>query len=660
MDYTATTQALALCIAENVPVVLWGKPGQGKALDVNTPIPTPSGWTTMGSLRENDVVFDEMGNPTTVKAVYPQPRGRDSFKVLFDDESYIIADGDHLWETSSEENYRVLTTNEISKSMAQGKEHFIPVARPLYGNKRSFEVPPYEIGLQITSSEGEESALARVEPYLRASVEQRKELLRGMLDTSGYVDTFNDSRTTFSTNSKKVAEVFYELLCSLGHKPSLTNSIETTCTLISFSTTEMLFSDGRDLILLPRTVPSEEQVRKIVSITPYQDDVRMKCITVDSPSKLFLAGKSMIPTHNTSVIQSICANYGIHLETVIASIREPSDFAGLPYFDEGMTRLAAPSWVFSVMKAANGKTSDGVRRIPMVFYDEISTAPPATQAALLRPILEGVVGEAKLPPSTRTVAAANPPGIAADGWDFSPPAANRFTHLDWELDAKTVKEGFTTGWPVVEIPGIPKSSIRKQHVAHAKSLVGVFLGRNTKLVDAMPENFSGMASRGADFKAANYAFPSPRSWEVAARLYAAWNSARFADGSKPQKSVIHLLLTGTVGRIAAKEFLAFAEALDLPDPEALLRNPSSYEVPARGDQLDVLMSSLFSHYTSAPTLDKWQSWGDILATTVDAGKGDIAYTYMNKWNSLRPDGILPSKRQALSLQKLLTELSPDR
>src|ERR1700738_2951266 len=33
----------------------------GKALDVSTPIPTPTGWTTMGEIQPGDVVYDGAG-----------------------------------------------------------------------------------------------------------------------------------------------------------------------------------------------------------------------------------------------------------------------------------------------------------------------------------------------------------------------------------------------------------------------------------------------------------------------------------------------------------------------------------------------------------------------------------------------------------------------
>src|SRR5262245_62386462 len=87
-------------------------------------------------------------------------------------------------------------------------------------------------------------------------------------------------------------------------------------------------------------------------------------------------------------------------EVVIASIREPSDFAGLPVVvADGGVRFAPPRWARRLHGAGRG----------VLFLDEISTAPPAVQAALLRVVLERVVGDLELPAAVAVVAAANPP-----------------------------------------------------------------------------------------------------------------------------------------------------------------------------------------------------------------------------------------------------------
>src|SRR3954452_21153531 len=154
-------------------------------------------------------------------------------------------------------------------------------------------------------------------------------------------------------------------------------------------------------------------------------------------------------TGKTSVIRALAGAAGWPCETVIASIREPADFAGLPVVtgtgDDVAVTFAPPAWARRLAEADRG----------LLFFDEISTAPPAVQAALLRVVLERTVGDLTLPRGVAIVAAANPPEQAADGWDLSPPLANRFCHLDWPADARRMAEGFTGGWGAPPGPGVP-------------------------------------------------------------------------------------------------------------------------------------------------------------------------------------------------------------
>ncbi len=104
-------------------------------------------------------------------------------------------------------------------------------------------------------------------------------------------------------------------------------------------------------------------------------------------------------TGKTSTIRAMAEVMGWPCETVIASIREPSDFAGLPVVIGDGVRFAPPGWARRLAEAGRG----------LLFLDELSTAPPAVQAALLRVVLERVVGDREPPADVRVGAAANPP-----------------------------------------------------------------------------------------------------------------------------------------------------------------------------------------------------------------------------------------------------------
>src|SRR4051812_42669638 len=224
-------------------------------------------------------------------------------------------------------------------------------------------------------------------------------------------------------------------------------------------------------------------------------------------------------TGKTSAIRAMASAMGWQCETVIASIREPSDFAGLPIVVDGEVRFAAPAWARKLASAGPS----------VLFLDEISTAPPAVQAALLRVVLERVVGDLDLPAEVAVVAAANPPEQAADGWDLSAPLANRFCHLDWPVDARTVAAGFSSGWATPRPPRL--GADWQPPIPVVRSWVAGFLTVRPMLALAVPEDAAG----------GGRAWPSPRTWDIAARLQAA------AESAGASELATSLLVRGCVG-----------------------------------------------------------------------------------------------------------------
>ena len=137
----------------------------------------------------------------------------------------------------------------------------------------------------------------------------------------------------------------------------------------------------------------------------------------------------------TATITMLADVLALPLEVVLASIREPSDFSGLPVIGKEGVRMEPPAWAHRLALAGKG----------LLFLDEISTAPPAVQSALLRVVLERAVGDLALPASVSVVAPANPPEQAVCGWDLSAPLANRFCHLFWSLDTQGWIDGMIGG-----------------------------------------------------------------------------------------------------------------------------------------------------------------------------------------------------------------------
>jgi deoxycytidine triphosphate deaminase len=129
---------------------------EGKALALDTPVPTPAGWRTMGDLEPGDLVFDETGAPTRVVAATPPLIGRPCRELIFSDGQRIVADAAHQWLTADkagrsqgQRRYRVRTTDEIAATLRVRGEvnHHVPLAGPVdYPHRLDLPVAPYMLG----------------------------------------------------------------------------------------------------------------------------------------------------------------------------------------------------------------------------------------------------------------------------------------------------------------------------------------------------------------------------------------------------------------------------------------------------------------------------------------------------------------------------------
>jgi replicative DNA helicase len=95
-------------------IVVAARPAIGKALALDTPLPTPTGWTTMGEVRVRDALIGGDGKPTRVVAATDVMLDRPCYEVEFSDGSVIIADAQHQWVTGS----GIATTEEIAAAVA--------------------------------------------------------------------------------------------------------------------------------------------------------------------------------------------------------------------------------------------------------------------------------------------------------------------------------------------------------------------------------------------------------------------------------------------------------------------------------------------------------------------------------------------------------------
>lgn len=326
----------------------------------------------------------------------------------------------------------------------------------------------------------------------------------------------------------------------------------------------------------------------------------------------------------SSLVNSMARAEGLHLETVITSVREPSDLAGLPVVSDGGVRLAPPAW------AVNLNTDEG----GLLFLDELSSAPPAVQAAALRVTLDRVVGDLALPRSVRVIAAANPPEHAADGWDLPAPAANRFLHIDHAPTHETWIDGMLSGFPLPAPGRVFEAGPARQ--AQARAEVATFIRLRPELLHAMPD----------DPARAGRAWASNRTWTMGADVLSILDP--------DDTDAVMLALGGLVGDGPASEFITWRDENDLPHPADVVDDPES--VP--WDRLDparawAVLSAVVAHCTATTTKTAWNAAWKVLATAADHGKGDVAAASARPLLLARPAGATPPA----SVRKFATVLT---
>jgi len=236
-------------------------------------------------------------------------------------------------------------------------------------------------------------------------------------------------------------------------------------------------------------------------------------------------------------------------------------------------------------------------------------------------VLERVVGDVDLPGGVVVVAAANPPEQTADGWDLSAPLANRFCHLSWDVEPQAFAQGMAGGWPPPQLPSLPEDW--ESRLPHFRSLISAFITVRPGLTCEVPTD-AARAGRG---------WPSPRTWEMASRL---WTAAMAAGASTEAETA---LVTGAVGDGAGVELLMWHEEMDLPDPEDLLADPDGTEVPERGDRAFAVLSGVAAAVAAAPTPERWLAGWKVLAK-VGEHAPDVAAVPARVLAQCRPPGAV--------------------
>lgn len=329
-----------------------------KGLDVDTRIPTPSGFVRMGDLSVGDEVFDKDGLVCRVTDK-SQVKQIPCYRVTFNDGSSVVCDEEHLWYTDSGD---VIGVHELMGRQGKTQRHAVPRI-PVCGAVRypesALPIHPYVLGFwladgKISSSEvtkaddfmwghvkelgyevnqtpqpegkcptwtikgirahlkalGLLGAEKRIpEAYLQASIGQRLQLLNGLMDGDGSANPVR-KQCVYCTTNPALAQDVQQLLCSLGQQPYISPfeahgfGVTTTAHYVYFR------PNGINPFLTPikaERVGSDwgagwSGFRRAKSVE--QVPIRQtQCIAVDSASNTYLCTERMIVTHNTGKVR---------------------------------------------------------------------------------------------------------------------------------------------------------------------------------------------------------------------------------------------------------------------------------------------------------------------------------------------------------------------
>lgn len=300
----------------------------------------------------------------------------------------------------------------------------------------------------------------------------------------------------------------------------------------------------------------------------------------------------------TAIINALARQYDLPLLTYILSLRDPTDLLGFPYHKDGRLVYLPPDELQTLADCGEG----------ILFLDELTTAEPRLQKAVLRLLHEGYAGMLKMPAGIAMVAAANPPETATDGYELTPPMANRILFLDWGFDwdqwARYMKSRNTGTLPKL----LHVSDDWKTLIPEWSARVLGFLSGHRGLAHHLPQD---EVARGG-------AWPSPRTWDYLSIALAAVNSA----GGTEEHMI--LVASGLVGTGAGLSFVNWLKQSNLPDTEVLLKNPGMFKVSKDDSVNYAIVVSLAAAITQKVNKSRWDNCWKILHKLSNRGKKDIA------------------------------------
>lgn len=414
-----------------------------KGLAVDTPIPTPDGWTTMGELNIGDEVFDMNGQQTSVVGV-SEVKHLDCYRITFANGDEIVCDSEHRWFATigtagcrqRRNGWPVFGIAELYDAKQRGEIVSVPVSGPLECGWSDLPVHPWLLGYWIGNGNRTKASVtchaqdvdelrSRIEEfsacavgsvrrdprsqacsiglrgvldsfreigalgcklippkYLRSSRENRELLLCGLVDSDGHVEK-RRGRVIYSTVDESIADQVYELVVSLGETASRRSYTASgygrrvqshTVTWTPRFQCCTLSRKVRRLQLGKRA--AYRGVRSIDKIAP----VPTRCIAVASETQSYLAGRGMVPTHNTAMKYAISRGWCIIDDTsAMRALAAEEEMDVIPTTGHVVQPERRP--LDSLLETQTALNAEAAESAAHAAVTESSDPPPASEPA---------------------------------------------------------------------------------------------------------------------------------------------------------------------------------------------------------------------------------------------------------------------------------------
>lgn len=299
-----------------------GPTGSGKALHINTKIPTRNGFKLLKDIHVGEIIYDENGRETTVLKRYFPKNSERFFNFELSDGPTISNADCHLWTVRIDNRVRTEEAGVIYEEWLKGKDIYIDRTEPVNYPKQELNIDPYYYGTLLGYYSNEKKNIDGVlDNFLYNSVDNRLELLSGYIDTSCEITT---NGILFKTSSGSLINSLRILCSSMGWKVEKELYLFGEYEFYVFPTIELPLRNLNKRLKLKVYDKEPYRIDRIYPIEGIWSDYI--CLAVDSPNHLFLCSEEYVPTHNTNSLASIMRDIQLNQSKKIITVENPIEF----------------------------------------------------------------------------------------------------------------------------------------------------------------------------------------------------------------------------------------------------------------------------------------------------------------------------------------------